>query len=147
MCHMCRQTLSCCRQSLSYVDKSCHNADKPDHAAKISPQSKPISRHHGRCAALKYPPPSGPGQIRTENLCRQSLSYCRQSLSTVARFVIWWMLQTNSWACRQTLSAAVLQTDFVSRFCRQTLSAVYTVHSTQCTVYSTQTMFVGVMKK
>ena len=74
------------------------------------------------------------GCIQT-NFCRQSLSYCRQSLSTVARFVIWWMLQTNSWACRQTLSAAVLQTDFVSRFCRQTLSAVYTVHSTQCTVY------------
>ena len=86
------------------------------------------------------------GCIQT-NFCRQSLSYCRQSLSTVARFVIWWMLQTNSWACRQTLSAAVLQTDFVSRFCRQTLSAVYTVHSTQCTVYSTQTMFVGGMKK
>ena len=34
------------------------------------------------------------------------------------------MLQTNSWACRQTLSAAVLQTNFVSRFCRQSLSAV-----------------------
>ena len=63
------------------------------------------------------------------------------------RFVIWWMLQTNSWACRQTLSAADLQTNFVSRFCRQTLSAVYTVHSTQYTVYSTQTIFVGVMKK
>ena len=86
------------------------------------------------------------GCIQT-NFCRQSLSYCRQSLSTVARFVIWWMLQTNSWACRQTLSAAVLQTDFVSSICRQTLSAVYTVHSTQCTVYSTQTMFVGGMKK
>ena len=33
------------------------------------------------------------------------------------------MLQTNSWACRQGLSAAVLQTDFVSSICRQTLSA------------------------
>ena len=97
---------------------------------------------------LRRAPPSGPGPDSNRQIfCRQSLSYCRQSLSTVARFVIWWMLQTNSWACRQTLSAAVLQTNFVSRFCRQTLSAVYTVHSTQYTVYSTQTMFVVVMKK
>ena len=83
----------------------------------MQPKYLPKQTHKSASRPLRRPqvPPTLQARARFEqtNFCRQSLSYCRQSLSTVARFVIWWMLQTNSWTCRQTLSAAVLQTNFV----------------------------------
>ena len=104
------------------ADKLCHNADKPGHAAKISPQSKPISQHHSPCATLKYPPFPWPrpdlnrqtsankGCHAVDQVCHAVDKVCH-AVDKVCHLV----------DIADKLVAQGMQTNFVSRFCRQSL--------------------------
>ena len=115
----------------------------------MQPKYLPKQTHKSASRPLRRPqvPPILQARARFEqtNFCRQSLSYCRQSLSTVDKVchlvdvadeLVG--MQTNfvSSGSADKLCQQVLQTNFVSR-----------LYSTQYTVYSIQTMFVGGMKK